>query len=190
MVQLAKPQFRSMKNFNSDIEVDEIHKLNLNLKRKVRIISGYKKANDSKMGLLTRYPYLKLYWDYEKNIGLNPKYIFPRSEIYVWWTCRLNHSVRMKVKSRVRFVDCRICEKMITPINGSLLELYPHIAKEWDYEKNYPLLPTAIKPKRRENVWWLCSEKQHSYFASPDNRVGKGSGCKRCASSRPRKRRR
>ncbi|WP_368086863.1 zinc-ribbon domain-containing protein [Paenibacillus sp. yr247] len=142
------------------------------------------------MGLLTRYPYLKLYWDYEKNIGLNPKYIFPRSEIYVWWTCRLNHSVRMKVKSRVRFVDCRICEKMITPINGSLLELYPHIAKEWDYEKNYPLLPTAIKPKRRENVWWLCSEKQHSYFASPDNRVGKGSGCKRCASSRPRKRRR
>lgn len=86
--------------------------------------------------------------DYEKNIGLNPQYLFPRSEVYEWWTFCLNHSIRMKVKSRVRFVDCRIYEKMTTQIPGSLLELYPHIAKEWDYEKNYPLLPTVIKPRR------------------------------------------
>lgn len=110
------------------------------------------RAINSKHGLFAKYPYLKLYWDYEKNVGLNPNSLFPSSEVYAWWTCRLNHSIRMKIKSIIRFIDCRICEKMVTPVEGSLLELHPNIAKEWDYEKNYPLLPTAIKPRKREKI--------------------------------------
>lgn len=186
-LKLDQPQFREIKKANEVLTISNIDIINTSLKRKIRIVTGYRKLLSSEFGLLSKYPYLQLYWDFEKNRGINPRYICPRSELYVLWTCRLGYSIRMKVKSRVRYVDCKVCEKMVTPVEGSLLEIYPHIAKEWDYGKNYPLLPTAIKPRARRKIWWVCSEKQHSYSASPDNRVGHGSGCKRCASSKPRR---
>ncbi|WP_430016627.1 zinc-ribbon domain-containing protein [Paenibacillus naphthalenovorans] len=50
-------------------------------------------------------------------------------------------------------------------------------------------VPVQQLKQKREGMW-VCTEKGHSYAASPDNRVGKGSGCKRCASSRRRRKKR
>jgi hypothetical protein len=93
--------------------------------------------------------------DFEKNT-INPYTVFPSSEYYDWWTCPYNHSVNK----------------------------HPKVASEWDYEKNYPITPKNIKPRARRKYWWICPEKGHSYSASPDNRVGRGSRCPYCYGNR------
>jgi hypothetical protein len=44
----------------------------------------------------------------------------------------------------------------------SLATVNPELAKQWDYEKNYPLVPESFYPKSGESVWWIC-EKGHSW---------------------------
>ncbi|MFD2614738.1 zinc-ribbon domain-containing protein [Paenibacillus gansuensis] len=63
---------------------------------------------------------------------------------------------------------------------ASLAQLHPLIAKDWDYIRNHPVTPKNIKPRARKKFWWICPEKGHSYPASPDNRVGRGSRCPYC----------
>ena len=183
-VKLIRPQFALRSSLTEDSEIEQVKELSSTFKRNIQIIRGYYVTDNSEKQLFTKYPYLKLYWDFERNRGINPRILTGACELFVWWTCRLNHNVRMKVKSRAKFVDCNVCARMTTPIPGSLLERHPDVAKEWDYQKNYPLIPVAVHPCARERAWWICPEKGHSYLASPDNRIGKGSGCGRCARSK------
>lgn len=60
--------------------------------------------------------------------------------------------------------------------NGSFL------LKEWDYEKNAPLLPSTIKPRSNKCVWWKC-RYNHEWKMSPNHRIG-GSNCPYCAGKR------
>jgi hypothetical protein len=138
--------------------------------------SSYKKARDIKYSFAFRFPEMVEYWDFEKN-NVNPYTIFPSSEYLAHWTCPLRHNVRMRVKHRLRYKGCVKCDRLIKKVTGSLYEIHPDIAKEWDYEKNYPITPKNIKPRTRKKFWWVCPAKGHSYPASPDNRVGNGSRC-------------
>ena len=60
----------------------------------------------------------------------------------------------------------------------NLKVLYPDIAKEWDYEENYPLKPEDFTPGSNKEVWWIC-EKQHSWNTTINSRTS-GSGCRKC----------
>ena len=40
--------------------------------------------------------------------------------------------------------------------NGSLLDNYPELCKEWDYEKNFPLTPNQVTCSSHKKVWWVC----------------------------------
>ncbi|WP_417323479.1 zinc-ribbon domain-containing protein [Effusibacillus consociatus] len=144
---------------------------------------GFKRARDIRYSFAYQYPDWVKYWDFEKN-NVNPYTIFPRSGYYAWWTCSQGHSVRIKVRSRLRYKECKKCASMKMVVKGSLQEKHPNIAKEWDYQKNYPLTPKNIKPRSGRKFWWICPEKQHSYSASPDNRVGHGSRCPYCYGSK------
>ncbi|MBR5767578.1 MAG: zinc-ribbon domain-containing protein, partial [Clostridia bacterium] len=57
---------------------------------------------------------------------------------------------------------------------------FPSIAKEWDYEKNYPLLPENVGKGYDHAVWWICP-KGHSYSARVDHRTYMKSGCSYCS---------
>ena len=60
-------------------------------------------------------------------------------------------------------VDCRrdnanICKRIISTVGFNSLEhLYPEIAKEWDYDKNYPLKPDKIPAHTGKKAWWICN---------------------------------
>ena len=60
----------------------------------------------------------------------------------------------------------------------SLLFEYPEIAKEWDFEKNYPLRPENIVSQSTNKIWWKC-KKGHSWEATAISMV-KGSNCPIC----------
>ena len=64
--------------------------------------------------------------------------------------------------------------------NNSLLEVYPDIAKEWDYQKNEGLLPSEVAPKSHKKVWWICLKCGYEWMAAISNRTGRNTGCPKC----------
>ena len=62
---------------------------------------------------------------------------------------------------------------------GSLEEMFPEIAAEWNYEKNNGLLPQNFVPGSGQKVWWRC-EKGHEWEAVIRSRTN-GIGCPYCS---------
>ena len=54
------------------------------------------------------------------------------------------------------------------------------LIKEWDYDKNSPLIPSMFKPSAHKKVWWKCA-LGHSWKAAIYSRTGKEKcGCPYC----------
>jgi hypothetical protein len=69
------------------------------------------------------------------------------------------------------------------PVSGrSLLEKFPELALEWDYEKNYPLRPENLSYGTTYKVWWICPLK-HNYQMGPNSRTNKSNrhNCPYCS---------
>jgi len=64
-------------------------------------------------------------------------------------------------------------------IERSLAFKNPELAKEWDYEANYPLRPESVFPHGRKKVNWICKKCGQSYCSAIDNRSN-GHGCPYC----------
>lgn len=63
---------------------------------------------------------------------------------------------------------------------NSLQERFPLVAKEWDYDKNYPLTPENFSYGSDKKVWWICANG-HSFDATIKNRTSKESKCPFCS---------
>ena len=63
---------------------------------------------------------------------------------------------------------------------NDLLSQFPEIAKEWNYEKNYPLKPTEVTPFSNKRVWWKCSKCGNEWEAKIGLR-SYGRSCPKCA---------
>ncbi len=68
-------------------------------------------------------------------------------------------------------------------VKNSIISLNPEIAKEWNYEKNYPLTPDKVLCGSNQIVWWKC-EKGHEWRASVNNRAGRNHGCPYCSNQK------
>jgi len=64
----------------------------------------------------------------------------------------------------------------------NLSVLYPELAKEWDYKKNYPLRPEDVSPYSDKKVWWI-DKKGHSYDMVVRFR-SRGQNCPYCSGHR------
>jgi len=139
--------------------------------------------------LATTHPHLLEEWDYENNEHLPEEYL-EGSNKSVNWICKdCGHHWKTKIIGRtLKNSGCPICMKIqrgktrtqnTIERRGSLEEEFPEIAKEWDFEKNAPLLPSQVHKSSREIVWWkgVCG---HSWEAAVYNRVS-GAGCHICA---------
>ena len=134
--------------------------------------------------LMTKYPSIAKEWDYEKNGDLDPTKISYGSSKKVWWICPNRHHYEARITDRTgkHKSSCPFCSgrKRI----DTLAESDPHIAKEWDYENNFPLTPCDVTRGLSKKVWWKCS-KGHSYIISIKNRIGKTStGCPYCTNKK------
>lgn len=68
--------------------------------------------------------------------------------------------------------------KPIIGIND-LASQRPDIAKEWDYEKNSPFLPSMFRLGSNKKFWWVCP-LGHNYQGAIVDRVHKETGCPYC----------
>ncbi|NME81859.1 zinc-ribbon domain-containing protein [Clostridium sp. SM-530-WT-3G] len=66
----------------------------------------------------------------------------------------------------------------------SVLEEYPELVKEWDYERNNGLTPADVTPGMHIKIAWICSKNpDHKWFANLSNRARKNNsrGCPYCS---------
>jgi len=75
----------------------------------------------------------------------------------------------------------KICSNLPSPIfKNSLAYKRKDLKKEWDYEKNFPLVPSMFKLSSNLLVCWIC-KKKHSYQARIGNRTILKRNCPYCA---------
>ena len=138
-----------------------------------RVLVGF---ND----LETTNPLLSEDWDYEKNKGIKPTDFVAGSKNKVWWKCHIcGYQWQASIGSRNSGKGCPSCAgKIVIPKTNDLLTLFPHIAAEWDYERN-TLKPDQIMPGSHKTVWWKCKSGHH-WRAIVANRTYLDRGCPYC----------
>jgi hypothetical protein len=118
-------------------------------------------------------------WDFKKNGALTPEMVTPSSGRVVWWRCSLGHSWRTSVANRFRGSCCPYCSgrKVLKGFND-ISSTHPHIAMEWDCEKNGSAKPEDFYIGSGMRAWWRCS-RGHSWNAQIRTRMK--CGCPYCA---------
>lgn len=137
-----------------------------------------------KTDLATVRPDLAEQWDHEKNGDLKPCDVQPGTDRKVWWRCEKGHSWEAHVYSRKYGSGCPFCAGniLIQGVNDISTKV-PHLVKEWDYEKNSPLLPEKVAAGSGRKVWWRC-EKGHSWEAVVSSRALNNRGCPYCCNKK------
>jgi hypothetical protein len=79
---------------------------------------------------------------------------------------------------------CGICKGFQKGKYNNLKYLYPKIAEEFDFEKNYPKTPELISPMTHDNYYWICPECNHNYKANVCDRTAGGNSCPKCNDSK------
>ena len=133
--------------------------------------------------LIVKCPDLIAEWDNEKNGGIRPEHIDAKSRRKVWWICpTCSYSYKKSAYDRsVKKSGCPICSNKRDILHhgtNDLESVHPEIAKEWDYELNYPLQPKDFSIHSSSSVWWKC-KKGHSYQKGIHLRLHNG-GCPYC----------
>ncbi len=138
-----------------------------------KVLKGY---ND----LQTVNPKLAKEWNYEKNNRLTPDDVMPNSIKKVWWKCSKGHEWQATIGSRNGGNGCPYCSgRFAIKGKSDLQTINPHLAKEWNYEKNNGLTPMDVMPNSGKKVWWKCS-KGHEWQAKIQHR-NNGIGCPYCS---------
>ena len=93
----------------------------------------------------------------------------------VKWKCKKGHIWDSPPNNRTnpkKLRGCPVCghRRLVSGVND-FGTLFPEIAKEWDYEKNYPKTPADVFPGNNTTwYWWKC-DKGHSYKAKLNNKT-------------------
>lgn len=150
--------------------------------------------------IVTTHPRFAVYWDQEKN-KRSAATVTHGSNIDAFWKCpnMCEHGCKHEWRSEVyamtsKTVDelCPFCSGQSCCSHTSLEAKFPDIAKDWHYEKNYPLLPSQVPAFSNIEVWWKCPTGcsqgcEHTFQAAIGNRTRQQSGCTfRGCCTRPR----
>ena len=131
-------------------------------------------------------------WNYEKNKGLLPTDVVVNSNKKVWWKCKsCGNEWQASISSRtISNHGCPVCssrraadQHRITSANrhGSLLDNYPELVEEWDYEKNGENTPSDFSSGSNYKVWWKCKNCGNKWESKISNRTILKRGCPSCA---------
>lgn len=138
--------------------------------------------------IASQHPDVAKEWDYVKNYPLTPAEVTRRSlKDYGWICSKCGHAWDAKPSNRCRSTNptgCPACAgKIVVPGKNDIASQYPDIAKEWDYSKNYPIIPSEVAKSSNINYGWICSKCGHTWDARPSRRCNctNPSGCPACA---------
>ena len=136
-----------------------------------------------------------IFWDFNKNIDLNPQNIYFNSRKKVWWicpTCKKSYIRSLCLMTKSKTHECKECmHKTIGLKNqnisvlkkGSLKDSYPKLIKEWNYNKNIGLYPDSFSENSGKKVWWVCEKCKFEWEATIYNRTN-GTGCPKCKTNK------
>ena len=141
-----------------------------------------------KNSLQSKFPEIAKEWDYKKNKIL-PESVSIGSEKRVWWICsKCGNRWESTISNRTRNGGgCPKCglEKQLESFNcnqilnkGSLKDINPELASEWNYKKNGELTPEKVIATSNKKVWWKC-KKGHEWETSISKR-NSGTNCPYC----------
>lgn len=113
---------------------------------------------------------------------MHPNNVTCKSKLKVWWICSKGHSYKSNVADRTNGKGCPYCsgQQILVGFND-LSTTHPRLAKEFDYEMNYPLTPYEITKGTRRKVWWKCNNGHSFEMGVADRRRGRG--CPHCTGS-------
>ena len=139
-----------------------------------KVLKGY---ND----LATVAPEVASEWDDDLNYPLTAYEVTRNSNKKVMWKCRLGHSWKAKVNDRTSGTNCPYCAgRSVLPGFNDLATVFPELAAQWNYEKNYPLTPQEITKASNKMIWWTCPDCGETWRASANDRI-RGCNCPRCS---------
>ena len=122
-------------------------------------------------------------WDKNNKLGLFPDKLSCGSATKAWWTCINGHSFFASISHKANGRGCPYCSNhKVLPGYNDLQTKYPHLAKEWNYEKNYPLKPTDVIAGSHIIAWWTCPHG-HEYNMQILRRT-QGCNCPVCSGKR------
>ncbi len=125
-------------------------------------------------------PRLMEEWNWEKNVGIDPKQITVGVNWKVWWKCSKGHEWQASPNHRNNGRGCPYCSnRRVLKGYNDLETVNPTVAKEWVYEKNGGLKPYDVTANSHKKVCWKCSQG-HEWEAVIHSR-NKGIGCPYCA---------
>jgi hypothetical protein len=134
--------------------------------------------------LVTTNPELAKEWAWDKNSPLTPQQVTRGAAKKYWWRCLKGHETFMSPSERTRRSDVSPCQKCANNVlatgENDLETVSPVIAKEWNFPKNSPNLPSEVIAGSAKSFWWVC-EKGHEWKATVFNRVKLGTGCPVCS---------
>lgn len=102
----------------------------------------------------------------------------------VWWKCSEGHLYKESMRNRGNGKGCPACtngnpHKLVIGHND-LATTRPELAKEWNYEKNAPLLPSEITAGSRKKMWWKCQKCSYEWETFVYKRKAGVSNCPVC----------
>lgn len=136
--------------------------------------------------LATIRPDLIKQWHPTKNVMLTPYDVTVKSNKKVWWICNLKHEWLSTPHSRSIY-NCPYCSNKKVCIDNCLATIIPELIDEWHPTKNGVLTPNDITACSSKKIWWKCINidcEDHEWIASPNDRVGKKSGCPYCSGAK------
>lgn len=151
--------------------------------------SSHRVSDKNRLSIL--YPEISEQWHPIKNGNLKPSDFSYGSSHSAWWLCKnCNNEWETKTISERTFGigGCPFCSGQRVSDKNRLSILYPDVAKEWDYDKNYPLTPEDVSFGSAKTIYWICSVCGHSWKTrNVAKRTTGERGCPRCRASKGNK---
>jgi hypothetical protein len=110
--------------------------------------------------------FLDKYWDYEKNVDINPWEIAHSSDKQVYIKCDKTYHGAYVIQCN-NFVGGKRCPYCVNfhgkvhPLD-SLGSLYPHSLSVWSEKNNKS--PFEYAPRAARKVWWKCENLKHEDY--------------------------
>lgn len=135
-------------------------------------------------------------WNFEKNVGINPRMFTTHSNTVVWWRCQIcGHEWQTSINGMTRpgHIGCAICAKRIrgeTQTKNALAQRSLAVAcpkeilEEFNYEKN-EFGPDQYTIGAGESIWWKCKVCGCEWQTTPRNRIHTHTGCPHCSGRVP-----
>ncbi len=127
------------------------------------------------------------FWDYKKNIGITPRYVFSQSRNQYWFKCDdCNHEYKellCNISNRAGCSYCigtMLCNNDCNFCKEKSFESHPK-SKYWNYEKNNEITPRDVFKSSSHKYWFKCNICLHNFDITLHS-VSTEHWCRFCAS--------